>query len=354
MQKSLVDISWKIDEAGYRKDPALSYSTLARFEREGFHKIESLFDKIETSSLTFGSMVDTLITGSKEEFDELFFVADFPVIPDTEIDIIKDIYDNSPRDVKYLKDVSPTIIIDSCNKLSFRNNWKDQTRIDKIVQDGGDYFEILSIAENKKVVSSEEYTKAVLCKRAVENSPTTKNYFVADPFDTDNIERLFQLKFRSDTLLPGIPLRCMVDLINVDHNKKTIQPLDLKTSSHYEDEFYKSFIQWRYDIQGRLYWRLIKEAAAKDEYFKDFKVLPYKFVVVNKDNLTPLVWDFKHTEAVGDLKFVSTSTDYTICLREPFVIARELNYYLNSKSSTQLGIKTGLNESNSLEKWITK
>ena len=354
MQKSIVDISWKIDEAGYRKDPALSYSTLAKFEREGFHKLDTLFDKVETSSLTFGSMVDTLITGSKEEFDELFFVADFPLIPDNESDVVKDIYNNSPKNIINLKDVDPKIILDSCNRLSYRNNWKDQTRIDKIIQDGEEYFGILSVSENKKVVSSEDYKKAVLCKQAIEYSPATKDFFVTDPFSNENIERIFQLKFKSDTLLPEISLRCMVDLLNVNHDKKTIQPIDLKTSSHYEDEFYKSFTQWRYDIQGRLYWRLIKEAASKDDYFKDFTVLPYKFVVVNKDSLIPLVWDFKHTEAIGDLKFVSASTDYTSYLRDPFTIAKELTYYLNSKPTIQNGIKSGLNESNSLEEWITK
>jgi len=350
MQKSIVDISWKIDEAGYRKDPALSYSTLAKFEREGFHKLDTLFDKVETSSLIFGSMVDTLITGSKEEFDELFFVADFPLIPDNESDVVKDIYNNSPKNIINLKDVDPKIILDSCNRLSYRNNWKDQTRIDKIIQDGEEYFGILSVSENKKVVSSEDYKKAVLCKQAIEYSPATKDFFVTDPFSNENIERIFQ----SDTLLPEISLRCMVDLLNVNHDKKTIQPIDLKTSSHYEDEFYKSFIQWRYDIQGRLYWRLINETVSKDDYFKDFKVLPYKFVVVNKESLTPLVWDFSNSITKGDLQFVSATDHYTTYLRDPFAIAQDLFKYLNTKPTVQKGIKAGLDESNSIEEWLVK
>ena len=354
MQKSIVDISWKIDEAGYRKDPALSYSTLAKFEREGFHKLDTLFDKVETSSLIFGSMVDTLITGSKEEFDELFFVADFPLIPDNESDVVKDIYNNSPKNIINLKDVDPKIILDSCNRLSYRNNWKDQTRIDKIIQDGEEYFGILSVSENKKVVSSENYKKAVLCKQAIEYSPATKKFFKGDPFDDDDVERLFQLKFKSDDLIKGISLRCMADLIYVDHKAKTIQPIDLKTSSHYEDEFYKSFIQWRYDIQGRLYWRLINETVSKDDYFKDFKVLPYKFVVVNKENLTPLVWDFSNSITKGDLQFVSATDHYTTYLRDPFAIAQDLFKYLNTKPTVQKGIKAGLDESNSIEEWLVK
>ena len=76
-RKSLKDISWQVDESTYRADPALSYSILARYEREGFNNLDKLFDRIETPSLIFGSCVDTFITGSEEEFNKLFMVAEF-------------------------------------------------------------------------------------------------------------------------------------------------------------------------------------------------------------------------------------------------------------------------------------
>ena len=89
MMKSLYDISLKITEEEYRADPALSYSTLAKYERSGFNNLESLFDKIETPSLTFGSSVDSIITGGQEEFDSRFIVAEFPPTPDSIIKIVK-------------------------------------------------------------------------------------------------------------------------------------------------------------------------------------------------------------------------------------------------------------------------
>ena len=46
-RKNLKDISWNVDEPTYRADSALSYSTLARFAREGFNKLDSLFTPIE-------------------------------------------------------------------------------------------------------------------------------------------------------------------------------------------------------------------------------------------------------------------------------------------------------------------
>ena len=60
--KKLSEIAWNVPESVYREDPALSYSTLSRFDREGFEKLDSLFDKQESPSLLLGSIVDTILT----------------------------------------------------------------------------------------------------------------------------------------------------------------------------------------------------------------------------------------------------------------------------------------------------
>lgn len=82
-RKSLYDISWKVDEPTYRADPALSYSTLSKYEETGFNNLNNLFEKVETPSLTFGSAVDSIITGCREEFEERFMVAEYPSTPDS-------------------------------------------------------------------------------------------------------------------------------------------------------------------------------------------------------------------------------------------------------------------------------
>ena len=93
-RKSIKDISWQVTESEYRGDPALSYSTLARYEREGFNNLDKLFDKVDSPSLVFGSAVDTLITGSEDEFNEHFIVAQLDNPPsDTLITITKRLFD---------------------------------------------------------------------------------------------------------------------------------------------------------------------------------------------------------------------------------------------------------------------
>ena len=92
-RKSLREISWQVSEPEYRQDTALSYSTLARFDREGFNNLDKLFERVESPSLTFGSIVDTLITGTEQEFNDNFIVAQLDNPPsDTLITITKRLF----------------------------------------------------------------------------------------------------------------------------------------------------------------------------------------------------------------------------------------------------------------------
>jgi len=164
-------------------------------------------------------------------------------------------------------------------------------------------------------------------------SETTKFYFAPDnPFD-DSIKRYYQLKFKAT--LDGIDYRCMMDLAVCNYKEKVIYPCDLKTSSHYESEFYKSFIDWNYQIQARLYWRILRDCMDKDDFFKDFKLADYTFIVVKKDSLTPLAWKFEDTKKKGTLKY---GKQLNIELRDPETIGQELTHYLKDNCKVPDGI----------------
>ena len=136
-------------------------------------------------------------------------------------------------------------------------------------------------------------------------------------------------------------------LIIVDYDNKTITPVDLKTSSHAEWEFYKSFKEYNYQIQARLYWRILKDNLGKDEYFKDFKLLDYIFIVVNRKTLTPLVWKFPLTSEYGTLKFGKNNQ---IEMRDPFDLGKELSSYLKYNPRVPKGIN--MVKSNNIEEWL--
>ncbi len=345
--KSLRDISWQVSEEEYRADSALSYSTLARYEREGFNNLDKLFDRIETPSLTFGSAVDSIITGGQEEFDERFMVAEFPSMPDSIVKIIKSLYKQYAGTYRSLLNIPDSSIIRETEDQNYQMNWKPETRAKVIREKGTDYYNLLFVAGDRCIIDTQTYQDVVNAVRVLKESSSTKLYFADDsPFEPD-IERLYQLKFKGE--FDGITYRNMADLIIVNHKEKWVKPVDLKTSSHTEWDFYKSFVDWRYDIQARLYWSIIRQNMDKDEYFKDFKLLDYDFIVVNKRTLTPLVWNCPFTQAQGTLRFGNNSQ---IEMRSPFEIGKELNSYLTSRPKVPMGInETG---TNNLRDWLNK
>ena len=339
--KSLKDISWDVTEDQYRADLALSYSTLSRFNREGFDNLAHLFDKTESPSLLSGSVVDTLLTGTKEEFEERFFVADFPELPDKQREIVEGIFHAAKPGESWDK-VMDAVILEYLLANNYQPNWKVETRIKVIREAGREYYDLLTLADGKTVISQKLYQDALDCVETLRKSESTKWYFEADNPFNKNIERLYQLKFKGS--YEGINLRCMADLIIVDHEKKIVYPCDLKTSFKPEWRFYKSFMEWGYWIQAQLYWYLIRQAMDEDEYFKDFKLADYRFIVISNRTRKPLVWEFPQTQTITDLKLGEHK------LRNWRGIAKELNTYLTGDYEVPVDIN--MNLINNISKWL--
>ena len=348
MNKSLKDISWQVTEAEYRADSALSYSTLARYEREGFNNLSKLFDKVESPSLTFGSCVDCLITGSEDEFNEQFMVAQLDNnLSDTLVLITRKLFDTWNKDYTSINDLTDDQIINTIQDIPWNNHWLPKTRAKKIKEDCAGYYQLLYLAGNKTIISSYTYQDVLNTVEKLKTSDSTRFYFETDNVFDDNIQRFYQLKFKST--FEGIEYRCMMDLAVVIHDKKLIVPVDLKTSSKYEWDFYKSFIEWSYPTQARLYWRILRDNLDRDPVFKDYTLADYRFIVANKRSLQPLVWKYSDTTVYGDLYY---GKNKQIVVRDPFTIGEELRGYLDNKPSVPNNIE--LVKPNDLVLWINK
>lgn len=342
--KSLKDISWQVDEPTYREDPAYSYSTISKFQKEGFEHLDTLFDRVDTPSLLFGSMVDTLVTDSEEEYNNKYFAAVFPEVNNDFKPLVQTIKEEKGDVITSLYQLSNETIVEYLDRFGiYQNNWKIQTKADKVREACEAYYKLLFLSEGKTLVTSEMNDDAHACFKALKESEATKWYFQSDnPFD--GIERLYQLKWKGE--YEGISLRCMMDLAIIDHKNKIIIPCDLKTSSHLEYDFYKSYVQWNYQIQNNLYSYLLKQNIEKDEYFKDFKILPYRFIVVNRKELNPKVWEVNGPMQWSEVDFTIGEIEF----RNWRNIVKELHYYMTHSQKSPIGIKE--NEPNSLVEWI--
>lgn len=331
IQKELKDIGWDVPEDVYRADPALSYSILAKFEREGFNKLNHLFDKVSTQSLLEGSMVDCLITGSKEEFDELYYIADFPSIGEKEQVIVNALFDRFHHSCEQFSYIPREVLLSVINEFEYQKNWREDTRIRVFTERVEMYYNLRVQAGSKIVVDKSTFNRVSAMVYALKTNPATKSYF-ANNDSLSPIRRYYQLKFKAR--FNEVNYRCMADLIIVNYETKKIYPCDLKTSGHKEWDFQDSFKQWSYMIQARLYWRIIKANLLADKYFKDFTLEDYRFIVINKNSLVPLVWEFPLTQSYGTL-VDNNNNEY----RDPFEIGKELKGYLDCKPQVPNGIE---------------
>ena len=286
---SFKTISWDVPESTYRADPAYSYSTLAKFYRGGFGCLDTLFDKVSSPSLTFGSVVDSLVTGGEAEFKDRFYVADLPTLSDNLSKITDTLFDKYGDRFDSLWELPDSFISEVAKDCGYYAAEKyANTRVTKVRSECEEMYEIKRRAAGKEVITTETYTAAIDCVTELKNSEMTRAYFSNST--NPDIEKLYQLKFKGEW--NGYQVRCMADELVIDHARKKVIPIDLKTSGHNEWDFPESFKQWNYWIQAELYWYIIRQNMDKSPVFKDYELEDYRFIVINRSTLKPMVWKF--------------------------------------------------------------
>lgn len=207
--KSLKEISLPITEAEYRADGAMHYSTLASFKRGGFHCLDTLFDRKETPSLLFGSIVDTLMTDGQEAFDSQYFVSELPEISDQIANVVKGLFGVYKETCASLDKVPDAAILGALDAIDYGKSWYANTRIKKVREPGTAYYEQMYLAGDRILISNEMYADACNCVDALRTSQATAQLFAPNnPFEPD-IERCYQLKFSN--IFEGIRYSCMAD-----------------------------------------------------------------------------------------------------------------------------------------------
>lgn len=208
IEKELKDIALSITEPEYRQRSELSYSTLSTYERSGFDGLDHLFDKIESPSLLFGSVVDTILTDGMDAFYEHFIVLDVNVT-DGGKDVcnkLKELYPN----ITSFEDFPEECVSYAAKEAGF---WKadkwDKIRYREVLKTGNiaEYFNALQ-SSGKTVVDSVTYNDALKCVEALRTSTATQGYFAQDD-ELSPLRRYYQLKFAAK--FENVGYRCMAD-----------------------------------------------------------------------------------------------------------------------------------------------
>jgi hypothetical protein len=282
-------LSLLISESEYRKLPNYSYSQLSKFSREGFRKIKSLNKSDSSSSLISGGLVDCIVLGTKKEFENKYLISEVPISENAER-VFKKLFECN---ISELSEIEDAYLNSICLEMEFyKGNYKMTTRIEKL-KEYLPYWEILKNNPSKIIISKADFENAVEIKRELFSNSFTFNYF--NNFGIFR-HQFNQLKFTSS--YHNYNLKIMIDKTIVDHKEKTIQPIDLKTTPFDEEDFKDSFIKYRYDIQAQLYSFVLENVLKQDPAYKDYKILPFKFIVISSFYKSPLIYTFNFTSFV--------------------------------------------------------
>jgi hypothetical protein len=232
----------------YREMRGLNQSSLKKIlvsPQEYLKAINKQEDEATPEHFLFGTVVDIMLTGSKDEFDEKFVK-----IPDETkcSDAVKAIVDDVANfaQVEVLTDAREEILI-ICNNNNYQSNWKDDTRIDKIIKEGSEYFDLLKSIAGKTPITESEYAKAVNAVMALKADKYTQMY-TRKQKDVEYLDK-FIVCFGYE----GEEIKGELDRVVINHKTKTITPIDFKTTGKSMLGFNYDFWQFRYDFQAAVY-----------------------------------------------------------------------------------------------------
>lgn len=292
--KSLKDYSLNITEAEYHAYPAWSHSLISRYAAEGFSSLATIHEPIKPSpSMAFGSLFDTIITRG-EDFEKEYAVID-TCPPPAEKNVLDTLAELASGNFDLIPDSTIQEAISKCN---YQGRLKYETQLAKL-STYKDYYN--TISSGKTVVSSTDLNDAMEMAEALHNNEFSGKLFRHG--EEDGIEYLYQLKFVVPATFANkhVEIKVMPDLVVVNHNDKTIQPVDLKTSSMPAHEWWdKNFIKYRYDIQAELYSDVIRVIKnKKDSALNDYSILPYIFTDISRTDKEPVSYVYDPTEPLS-------------------------------------------------------
>lgn len=296
--KSIKDFSLNISEEAYHAYPAWSHSLISRYATEGFSSLATIHEPIKsTPSMAFGSLFDTLIT-READFEKEYAVMD-TVPPPAEKNVLDTLAKMTDKPFGLVPD---SVMQDAIAQCSYQGRLKYETQLAKL---GAyeDYYNI--VCSGKTIVSSEDFNDAVEMSKALH-----ENRFSGDLFQNgtiDGVEYLYQLKFAVTGKFGGkdVMLKIMPDLVVINHNLETVQPVDLKTSSVPAHSWWKeNFIKYRYDIQAELYTDVLKVILNKAG-MGDYIILPYIFTDISRTDKVPVsyVYDPRQPLSFGEYTY---------------------------------------------------
>ena len=250
-----------------------------------------------------GAAVDCLLTSTKEEYDNIYYVSEIENTPsETLIAILTIVHGRLLEDyAEYLEviqdsstplPITPfpeyagdlatwaTYIVDACEFVGWQSRWGADAKVKNIVENTSEYFKDLCKAFGKKVISKTQSDTINSIVNSLKTHPRTASFFDRETLnDVPHIEVYYQFPIYFE--YRGVKCKALLDIVVVERSQEgevlSVTPVDLKTMNGNTFHFPNSIRQRRYDIQGAWYSLALMDHFAL--WNTPEKLKPFQFVV---------------------------------------------------------------------------
>jgi hypothetical protein len=290
--------SKKRTEEEYRKVVMDSSSSLKDFsqDRKKYYKKYFLGEKVEdkdSSAANMGRIVETILM-EPHLFDDKFYMSSCVSTPTgLMLDFVEALYrvtrDATDEEGKITRDFAD-ISLEAYNLSGFKIKY--EAVIGKFIGSDAEiyYNEIRSVrSKNLTVVNTMEISIAEKIVEKLKTNSTTAP--IVNLVNSSRYEVIDQMQVEGYTI-DGHKFKSMLDKVVIDHDKKTIQPYDLKCTWNVENFYEEYYLYRRAYIQAFLYYRaMLVLVADKASPCYGYQVEYLKFIVCDSTNYyQPLIY----------------------------------------------------------------
>jgi hypothetical protein len=281
-------------------------------EALGQSKLKSLLGDISHFNKEFdssaehfliGSAVDCLLTSTKEEYDNTYYVSEVENTPsEALVGILTIVHGRLLEDyAEHLEVVQGSstplpvtpfpeyagdlitwaaYIVDACEFMGWQSRWGAEAKVKNIVENTSEYFKDLCKAFGKKVISKKQSETINSIVHSLTTHPRTAGLFDRETLqDFSTIEVYYQFPIYFE--YRGVKCKALLDIVFVERSEEgeviSVTPVDLKTMNGNTYHFPNSIRQRRYDIQGAWYSLALMDHFAL--WNTPGKLKPFQFVV---------------------------------------------------------------------------
>jgi len=267
-----------------KREFKFSYSSMnrLRFSPKLFYKDYILKDRevrIE-KHLIEGRLLHLLLL-QPENFDKEFALVPGKIPSDAVRRVLNEVKGNAVGD---LEDLEPEIITALKHQNLYQSIKDDSKRLSKVLTDDNkEYFKFLLVSEGKDIIDQTMYDKTLERVEVVKSKADIINLLdpIITDFELDETETYAESYLECDLKDLKFGLKGYVDKYIIDHKKRAITIIDIKTSGKSIVNFVDTVEYYNYWMQAAIYTMLVLKNIP--DGIQGYKI-NFNFIVVDTYN----------------------------------------------------------------------